>query len=207
MPSGNGEKKLIGVLGGTFDPVHNGHMAIAREARAELELEKVLFIPAGRPWMKESQAITPVEHRVAMLRLAIAGLGWCRLTTIEVDRPGPTYTVDTLEELHGKYSGTAELFFIMGWDNLLELPRWREPRRVIELCTLVALPRPGSPCPDVNALEQQVPGLQSHLIVLERPEVDVSGTEIRERMAKGLPITDLMPAAVERYIRDKGLYR
>ena len=206
-PNGNGENSRIGVLGGTFDPVHNGHLAIAREARLELELDEVLFIPAGMPWMKAGQSVAQAEHRVAMVRLAISGLGWCRLSTIEVDRPGPTYTVDTLEAWRAEYGVTTELYFIMGWDSLLELPRWHAPQHIVELCTLVALPRPGSPHPDANALEQQVPGIASKLIILERPEVDVSGTEIRERLAKSMSISDLVPAAVERYIMEKGLYR
>jgi nicotinate-nucleotide adenylyltransferase len=207
IPNGYGEKKRVGILGGTFDPVHNGHLAIAREARAELELEEVIFVPAGRPWMKAGQDIAPAADRVEMVRLAIAGQDWCRLSTIEIDRPGPTYTVDTLEALRVEYGGDAELYFIMGWDSLPGLPRWKEPLRIIRLCTLVALPRPGSPRPDIIALERAIPGLLGRLIILERPEVDVSATEIRERIAAGLPVSDLVPEAVAEYIGEKGLYR
>jgi nicotinate-nucleotide adenylyltransferase len=204
--NGSGDKKRVGILGGTFDPVHNGHLAIAREARVELELEEVIFLPAGRPWMKAGQEIAPAAHRVAMVRLAIAGQTWCRLSTMEIDRPGPTYTVDTLEALHREHGTTVDFYFILGWDSLPELPRWKEPLRILELCTLVALPRPGSPRPDIEAIEKQVPGLLRRLVILEKPEVDVSGTEIRERVAKGKSIADLVPAAVENYIREKGLY-
>ena len=207
MPNGSGDKKRVGILGGTFDPMHNGHLAIAREARVELELEEVLFLPTGRPWMKAGQTITSAEHRMAMVRLAIAGHTWCHLSTMEVDRPGPTYTVDTLDELRREHGTTVDFYFILGWDSLPELPRWREPLRIIQLCTLVALPRPGSARPDIAAIEKQVPGLLRRLVILEKPEVDVSGTEIRERIAEGKPIADLVPAAVESYIREKGLYR
>jgi nicotinate-nucleotide adenylyltransferase len=115
--------------------------------------------------------------------------------------------VDTLDELSRKHGTTVDFYFILGWDSLPELPRWKEPLRILELCMLVALPRPGSPRPDIAAIETQVPGLLRRLVILEKPEVDVSGTEIRERIAEGKPIGDLVPAAVDEYIREKGLYR
>lgn len=205
--NGNGDKYKVGVLGGTFDPVHNAHLAIVDEARLQLELDEIIFVPAGQPWMKSDRVITAVEHRVAMLRLAIADKYGFRVSTIEIDRPGPSYTVDTLRKLNNEFVELADLYFIIGWDNLPDLPRWKEPSRIIELCHLVALPRPGYSLPDLDALDRKIPGLLKRIIILERPGMDISATEIRERVAKGLDISKLVPPGVVAYIREKGLYR
>jgi len=207
MLNGSGDKYKVGILGGTFDPVHNAHLAIVDEARLQLELDEVVFVPAGQPWMKSDRVITAAEHRVAMLRLAIADKYGFRLSTMEIDRPGPSYTVDTLKKLSNEFVELAELFFIIGWDSLPYLPRWKEPEHIIELCHLVALPRPGYSLPDLDALDKKVPGLLRRIIILERPQIDISATEIRERVAKGLDISKLVPQAVAEYIREKGLYR
>lgn len=205
--NGNGDKYKVGILGGTFDPVHNAHMAIVDEARLQLELQEIIFVPAGQPWMKSNEVITPSEHRVAMLQLAIADKFGFRVSTMEIDRPGPSYTVDTLRKLNNNFVELAELFFIIGWDNLPNLPKWKDPERIIELCYLVALPRPGYPLPDLVALDKEIPGLGQRLIIMERPCIDISGTEIRERTAKRLDISHLVPPGVAEYIRENGLYR
>jgi len=205
--NGIGEGKKVGILGGTFDPVHNAHLAIIDEARLGLELDEIILVPAGRPWMKSDRVITPAEHRVRMLRLAITGRFGFYVSTTEINRPGPSYTVDTLEEFNREYSGLAELYFLLGWDNLPELPRWKDPRKVIELCKLVAFPRPGSSLPDIDAIDKIIPGLCQRIILMERPMIDISATQIRGRVAKGLDINQLVPSAVERYIKENGLYR
>jgi len=205
--NGIGDKYKVGILGGTFDPIHNAHLAIVDEARLQLELDEVVFIPAGQPWMKSDRVITAAEHRVAMLLLAIDDKFGFRLSTMEIDRPGPSYTVDTLAKLSNEFVGLSELYFIIGWDNLPDLPRWKEPARIIELCHLVALPRPGYSLPDLDALDKKVPGLLKSVIIMERPQIDISGTEIRERVAKGLDISKMVPLGVAEYIREKGLYR
>ena len=197
----------LGVLGGTFDPIHNGHLMVAEEARSQLKLTEVLFIPAGRPWLKEDSPISPVEHRVQMVRLAIAANPHFKLSTIEIDRGGPSYTVDTIAELQAQLGSGDELFFIIGRDSVSQLPYWREPDRLIQLCRLVTVPRPGYALPDLSVLETLVPGLSKRLIVLDSPEVDVSATEIRRRVAQGLPIEGLVPEAVEKYIKKHRLYR
>jgi nicotinate-nucleotide adenylyltransferase len=207
MLSGSGEKIKVGVLGGTFDPVHNGHLAIAEEARARLGLAEVIFVPAGQPWMKADTRISPAHHRLEMARLAIMGKPYFGLATVEIDNPGPSYTVDTIIKLHQQFAGQAELYFVMGWGNLPDLPRWKEPSRLIEICYLVALPRPGYPRPDLASLEKQIPGLSRRVILLDSPEIDISATEIRERVAKRLSISNMVPEEVERYIRENGLYR
>jgi nicotinate-nucleotide adenylyltransferase len=197
----------MGVLGGTFDPVHIGHMAMAEEARRRLELDEVLLVPAGRPWLKVDKHISPARHRVNMVRLAINGRPWLKLSKMEIERAGPTYTVDTIAQLRGQIGADDELYFILGWDNLEDLPRWKEPARLISLCRLVAVPRIGSPVPDPEALEAAVPGLSKRLIMLDKPEIDISASVIRQRVSQGLSIEHLVPEAVARYIVEQGLYR
>ena len=133
----------IGVLGGTFDPIHNGHLVVAEEVRARLNLAEILFVPAGQPWLRINRPISSVEHRVAMVRLAITGKPYFKLSAVEIERPGPTYTVDTMVELQAQFGSGTDLFFILGWDSLVQLPEWKEPSRLITLCRLVAVPRPG----------------------------------------------------------------
>jgi len=196
----------IGVLGGTFDPVHKGHIMVAEEARARLDLAEVLGVPAGQPPLKEDSPILAVEHRVQMVRLAIADYPYYKLSTIEIDRPGPSFTVDTIVELRDKLGDGDELFFIVGWDSLAQLPKWKEPSRLIKMCRLVAVPRPGYSLPGLNSLDAVIPGLSRRVILLDRPEIDINATEIRERVAQGLSIRHLVPEPVAEYIRQHKLY-
>ncbi len=196
----------LGVLGGTFDPVHQGHILVAEEARVRLNLAEVLFVPAGWPWLKGDSPISAAEHRVQMVRLAIAAYPYCKLSTMEVEQAGPSYTVDTIRVLQAQLSAGDELFFILGWDTLAELPRWREPSRLIKMCQLVAVPRPGYPCPDLNSMEAVIPGLSQRLIMLDKPEVDIGATEIRNRVAQGLSVRHLVPEPVDEYIKKHKLY-
>ena len=196
----------IGVLGGTFDPVHNGHIIVAEETRARLDLDEVLFMPAGQPWLKEDSLILATEHRVQMVRLAIADKPSFKLSAMEIDRDGPSYTVDTITELQAQLGAGNELFFILGWDNLAQLPLWREPSRLINMCRLVAVSRPGYSLPDLDALEVVIPGLSRSLIILDKPEIDIDATEIRNRVAQGLSISHLVPEVVDEYIRQHKLY-
>lgn len=196
----------IGVLGGTFDPIHCGHIIVAEEVRAQLNLAEVLFVPAGQPWLKAGNNILAAEHRIEMVRLAIAGVPYFKLSTIEIERPGPTYTVDTIGELKARFGAGNELFFIMGRDNLAQLPRWKEPSRLIKLCRLVVVPRPGYELPDLKPLENTIPGLSRRVILLDKPEIEVDATEIRSRISQGLPVAHLVPATVEQYIKTHKLY-
>jgi len=196
----------IGVLGGTFNPIHNGHLIVAEETRARLDLAEVLFVPAGQPWLKEDSPILAVEYRVQMVRLAISDKPYFKLSNIEADRDGPSYTVDTMTELWVQLGAGYELFFILGWDNLAQLPQWREPSRLIEVCQLVAVPRPGYSLPDLSSLEAVIPGLSKSLEILDKPEIDISARDIRKRVAQGLSISHLVPEPVERYIRQNKLY-
>ena len=196
----------IGVLGGTFDPIHRGHIMVAEEARARLDLAEVLFMPAAQTPLKEGTSISAAAHRVQMVCLAIADYPYFKLSAIEIDRPGPSYTVDTIGELRDKLGTEHEIFFIVGWDSLVQLPRWKEPSRLIQMCRLVAVPRPGFPRPALKNVETSIPGLSESVIILDEPEVDISATEIRERVAKGLSIRHLVPEPVDEYIQQHKLY-
>ena len=196
----------IGVLGGTFDPVHNGHLIVAEEVKTRLNLVEIIFVPAGQPWLKAERPISPAEHRLQMLRLAIADKPYFKLSSIEIERTGPSYTVDTITELRGQLGSEDELFFILGWDSLAELPQWREPSRLIKMCYLVAVPRPGYPRPKLKALEVIIRGLSQRVMLMKKPEIDISASAIRDRVAQGLSIRHLVPGPVDRYIKQHGLY-
>jgi nicotinate-nucleotide adenylyltransferase len=195
----------VGILGGTFDPIHIGHLVVAEEARTKLGLSEVLFVPAGQPWLKQARDITPAAHRVEMVRRAIADNPYFKLSTLEVDHPGPSYTVDTLTLLHDQLSSESRLFFILGRDTLAELPLWKEPRKVIQLCRLVVPPRLGSR--DLRHLEEAIPGMLDKVIQLDMPVIGISSSEIRHRIAQGLPIRYLVPSAVEKYIAEHRIYQ
>ena len=196
----------IGVLGGTFDPIHLGHLRVAEEVAARLNLAEIIFMPAGQPWLKANNVISPAEHRVEMVRLAIAGKPYFKLSTMEIERAGPTYTVDTIAELSRQLGSGHELFFILGWDNLTQLPAWREPSRLVKMCHLVAVPRVDYPAPDLASLDAVLPGLSQSVTLLDAPLVDINASEIRQRVARGLSIHHLVPEPVERYIKQHRLY-
>jgi nicotinate-nucleotide adenylyltransferase len=194
----------IGILGGTFDPIHIGHLVIAEEARIKLGFNEVLFVPAGQPWLKQDRNITPADHRVEMVRRAIADNPHFKLCTLEVERPGPSYTVDTLTMLRKQLGSEASLFFVLGRDTLAELPLWKEPKKVVQLCRLVVPPRLGSK--DLKHLETAIPGLLDKFIQLDMPVIGISSAEIRQRLAQGLTIRYLVPAEVEKYITEQKVY-
>ena len=196
----------IGVLGGTFDPVHIGHLMMAEEARASLNLAEILLVPAGQPLLKLDYPVTPAEHRLQMLRLAIAGRPHFKVSTVEIERPGPSYTVGTIAELRVQYGSEDEIFFILGWDSFAQLPGWREPSRLIKMCYLVAVPRPGFQRPDLKALEDLIPGISERVLLMDKPQIDISASAIRVLAAQGLPLRHLVPDPVEEYIRQHKLY-
>ena len=198
-------KRRIGVLGGTFDPIHYGHLVAAQEAHDQLALERVLFVPAGHPPHKPNRAMPPAHHRLRMVELAIAADPRFALSRVDVGRPGPSYTVDTLTLLRAEWGPETAFFFLIGSDSLAELPTWRQPRRIIELCELAVLPRPGVRV-DLPRLEAQLPGLGDRLHRLTMPLLEISSHALRERVRAGRPITYLTPPPVEAYIREQGLY-
>jgi nicotinate-nucleotide adenylyltransferase len=203
---GVGNTVKVGILGGTFDPVHLGHLMMAEEARDSLDLTEVIFVPAGQPLLKPPYPITPVEHRLKMLRLAVGDNPYFKVSTMEIERPGPSYTVDTIADLRGKYGSEDELFFILGWDSLAQFAEWREPSRIIKMCYLLAVPRPGCKKPNLEVLEAGIPGISQRVILLERPRVDISASAIRELVARGRSLSRLVPQSVAEYIRQHKLY-
>ena len=196
----------IGVLGGTFDPVHVGHLIIAEEARIRLGLSQVVFVPAGQPWLKQDSDISSGEHRLEMIRLAIAPNAFFRASTVDLERPGPSYTVDTLADLKRELGQEGNLYFILGLDALAGLPTWKEPQKIVELCYLVAARRAEAMDVDMDSLKRSIPSISSRVIILDNPLIDISSSEIRQRVAEGKSIHEMVPNAVERYIREKRLY-
>jgi nicotinate-nucleotide adenylyltransferase len=195
----------IGVIGGTFDPIHYGHLAAAEEARVRVKLEKVLFVVALLPPHKLDEEVTPVEHRLAMVRLGIASNPHFEISCVDVDRPGPSYTVDTISILQEQWGPDTELFFVMGLDSLVEVPTWHQPERLIRLCHLVAVSRPRFEV-DMRQLEASVPGISSRVEIIDMPEVDISSSDLQRRVKEGLPIKYQVPEEVERYIIEHHLY-
>ncbi len=198
-------KRRIGILGGTFDPIHYGHLVAAQEAHHQLTLAQVLFVPAGCPPHKPSGAMSPSNHRVRMVELAIADDPRFLLSRVDVDRPGPSFTVDMLALLRAEWGPEVEFFFIVGSDTLVEIPTWHRPQRVIALSNLAVLPRPGVKV-DLPRLEAQLPGLSDRVHWLSMPLLEISSHALRERVRTGRPITYLTPPAVETYIRAHKLY-
>ncbi len=194
----------IGVFGGTFDPIHLGHLIVAEDARAALELDMVLFIPAGQPWFKSYRQITDAHHRLAMVRLAVEGNPYFDATDIEIRRTGPSYTVDTLAELRGQHPD-AEFIVILGVDALREIDRWHRPRKLFELASVVGMARPGASL-DPSVLNAAIPGASSRMRLLDSAQIDISGTDIRQRASEGRSIRYRVPATVEQYIHDNLLY-
>lgn len=193
----------VGVLGGTFDPVHVAHLAIAEAAREELPLDLVLFVPAGEPWRKSHRTITAAEHRLAMLRSAIAGNDAFGVSDIELRREGPTYTADTLETLAGERLDDA-FWFIVGADALADMPQWHEPGRIVKHARMAVAPRDMQ---DANVAAQGVAEFRDRIDLFRAPRMEVSSTDIRERVAAGRSIRYLAPEGVREYIVERGLYR
>ncbi|MCH7809012.1 MAG: nicotinate (nicotinamide) nucleotide adenylyltransferase [Chloroflexi bacterium] len=194
----------VGVLGGSFDPVHAGHLRLAETAYGQAGLERVIFVPAGYQWRKAGLQMAPAGERCEMVRLAIAGHPRFELATLEVEREGPSYSDVTLDALKEERPG-AELVFILGQDALADLPNWHAPERVLELATLAVAGRAEDGEP--TASEALPGGLAGRIIWLDMPPVDVSATEIRERVQAGRSLEGLVPEAVREYIAAEKLYR
>ena len=195
----------LGVLGGTFDPIHLGHLAAAEAARSALALDRVLFVPAGDPWLKAGATISAGEHRLAMVRAAIEGVEAYEASAVEVDRPGPTYTEVTLAQLQETYGPDTELHFIVGADTVNDLARWHAPAEVLARCTLVVMGRPAQGELDLQSLDRIMPGAAARAVAVDL-DMEVSATEIRRRAAAGESLAGLVPDAVERYIKEHKLY-
>ncbi|HYE81233.1 MAG TPA: nicotinate-nucleotide adenylyltransferase [Clostridia bacterium] len=198
----------IGVMGGTFDPIHYGHLVAAEEARAELGLDKVIFIPAGKPPHKQLQNITDPEQRYLMTVLATSSNPCFEVSRMEVDKDGLAYTFDTVRNLQQIYGEDTTIYFITGADAVLELLTWYRIKELLALCKFIAVTRPGF---DKKELEQKIGEISSkydgEIICIEAPLLDISSTDIRERVRNGSSIKYLLPETVEKYIVENRLYK
>lgn len=205
----------LGIYGGSFDPVHLGHLLLAETCREACELDRVLFLPCRQSPHKPRGAIATGQQRVEMLEFAVAGDSRFGVCSIELERSGPSYTVETLRQLRVEQPD-CDLFFLMGADSLADLPLWREPHAILELATIVAVNRGHRPPPDWATLESRLkergqappdPGrFRDRVRLVTMPAIDLSATEIRERVRSGLSLRFRVPRAVEEYIRQNGLY-
>lgn len=200
-------KAKIGIMGGTFDPIHIGHLVTAEAVRIEYNLDKVLFIPASNPPHKLHSLVTPAIHRYIMTILATYSNPYFFVSTLELERSGPSYTVDTVKTLIDCYGASAELYFITGADAVKDLPSWQDIDELLELCFFVAAARPGS----ISYIDQVIKqfGARGRRSIqrLATPELEISSTDIRERVKKGRSIKYIVPESVEDYIYKESLYR
>ncbi len=193
----------LGIMGGTFDPIHYGHLVAAEEALVQFNLDRVLFMPTGEPARKTHRNVTSAEHRYLMTVIATASNADFTVSRIEVDRPGVTYTVDTMMELRTIHGSETELFFITGADAILDIVTWKDSSQLADVCTLIAATRPGY---DLERFGQ-IPGssdLKVEMMVV--PALAISSSDIRERIAKRKPVRYLLPEAVAAYVRKNNLY-
>lgn len=192
-------------MGGTFDPIHYGHLIAAEEARHKFNLSQVIFVPCGIPPHKKDYKVTAAEHRYAMTLLATASNPYFSVSRVEIDRPGPSYAVDTIKIFRKQFGEDVELFFITGLDAVLEVLTWKNPDELVRLCHFIAVTRPGY---DAQKLQEQLPAhYLDRISLLAIPGVDISSTMIRERVRKGEPIRYLTPDAVCDYIAKHRLYK
>jgi len=197
----------LGVLGGTFDPVHLGHLAAAEEAAYRFDLERVLLLPARRQPLKDHEPWASDAQRLAMLRLAAEGNPRFAVSALELERPAPSYTVDTLRLLQESYGSSCELYFLLGIDAVNALDRWREPAALLRLARLVVMSRSDVREPDWALLQKIAPDAADRVELLAVPDIDISSRELRRRVAAGAPIRYQVPEAVWTYIGEQGLYQ
>ena len=197
----------IGVLGGTFDPIHVAHLSMAEKARRSLSLEEVLFMPAGRPWMKEGNAVSSAKSRMKMVQLAVADNPFFRASDMEIRRLGPTYTVETVETILSEKGKDTEIYLILGIDALEQIYHWKDPIRLLELCVPVVFDRPGYSIKVLIEMEKNMPGLRERIVVVEGQTTGISSSDIRNRVASGNPIKNLVPRDVETFILKRRMYK
>ncbi len=196
--------RRLGVMGGTFDPIHHGHLLTAEEALWQFELDEVVFVPTGQPWMKEDREVSPAEHRYLMTVIATASNPRFSVSRIEVDREGPTYTVETLRALKERQPNDVDLYFVTGADAILEIFHWKDTEEILSLAHFIAATRPGY---DLAHFEEEAPSAHPNVSVMNIPALAISSTDIRVRVKEGRPIRYLVPEGVKNYIEKAGLYR
>jgi len=198
----------IGLMGGTFDPIHMGHLVTAEEARQQFLLDYVIFIPAGLPPHKSKEQVTPAEHRYIMTTLAVMSNPFFVVSRVEVDKKEPSYTIDTIRYFTSRFATGTNLFFITGADAILEISTWKDYTELLKLCTFIAVTRPGYPLDRLDEITGKLlPELRARIHLLEIPALAISSTFIRQRVALGRTIKYLTPEPVEQYIKKHGLYK
>jgi nicotinate-nucleotide adenylyltransferase len=199
--------KRLGVLGGSFDPVHTAHLLVAETVREALALDLVLFVPTGVQPLKQGRPVTPAEHRLAMLELAVQANPCFGISRVGVDREGPSYTVDTVRHLREAWGGDGlQMWFILGADSLASFPMWRDPEGLLSQTRLAVVGRPGVSV-DAMGLEERLPGIAASVDRVDAPLVQISATDIRQRVGAGRSIRYRVPDAVREYIEANGLYK
>jgi len=195
----------IGLLGGTFDPIHLGHLLLAEEARQAVPLDRVLFVPAGQPPHKLKEPHTPVEDRLRMLELALEDNPAFAISRIDLERPGPHYSVDMVRLIQQQTGADAELFFLMGMDSLAHILSWHEPARLLQACRLIVADRPGF-VPDMEHITAALPAIEERVLFISMPLIEIAGADLRRRVAAGLSIRYQVPEPVRQYIAERRLY-
>jgi len=198
--------QLIGLFGGTFDPPHIGHLILSAETRTQLGLDRLLWVLTPDPPHKQGQPITPLAHRLAMVKLAIAEERRFELSTVEIDRPGPHYALDTVKII-SKQNPAADLVYLMGGDSLRDLPAWHRPADLVAALRFIGVMRRPGDSIDLPALEKKLPGLAAKVRYVDAPLLDIAAHEIRQRVADGRPFRYFLPPAVYDYIVEHNLYR
>ncbi|AFS78982.1 nicotinate-nucleotide adenylyltransferase NadD [Gottschalkia acidurici 9a] len=202
------KKKRYGIMGGTFDPIHTGHLVVAEEVRQEFNLDKVIFMPTGDPPHKSSKEVALGQYRYEMTLLATVTNPFFEVSRLELDRKGTTYTIDTMITLKEKYKDDVEFYFITGADSLLELHTWKDSDKILELCKIVAATRPGY---DLGDMEERLKELnednKESINTITTPGLQISSTDIRHRVKNGMTIKYLLPESVEVYIEKYKLYK
>ena len=191
--------RRVGVMGGTFDPVHHGHLVAASEVQSAFDLDEVVFVPTGQPWQKSSRDVAPAEHRYLMTVIATASNPRFTVSRVDIDRTGPTYTIDTLRDLAAQRPG-VDLFFITGADALAQILSWKDSDEIFDLAHFIGVTRPGHVLDDAGLPRDRVS-------LMEVPAMAISSTDCRARVAKGEPVWYLVPDGVVQYIGKYGLYR
>ena len=199
--------RRIGILGGTFDPIHYGHIALGKKVASTLKLKRILFMPAGNPWMKSDKSVSSAHHRLKMLELGIAGIKEFSFSDMEIKRSGPTYTYETILDLTKDKPETKTIYLILGWDAIKEFHRWKNSDRLLKLVRIVAVARPGYEEFSTQYQENKDIRVFDEAVVIDKSISGITSTVIRERIKLKQSINNLVPKDVEKYILEHGLYK
>ena len=197
----------VGILGGTFDPIHIGHLIIAEEARYQLNLEKVIFLPAGKPYFKNDRIVSTKSDRLKMIEQGIKDNPRFEISEIELDRDGPSYSVDSITRLKTELGDEVELYFLIGLDALTDIHKWKHPAELIDMCQVIGLTRPGYQEFNWSEIERKVSGASQKIKIIEVSQIGVSSTDVRMMVKSDISIRYLVPDAVVKYIEEHKLYK